>query len=292
MSDLGSLVSSVAAVEAGPGRLVCPSFLVPAADGSAEAGGSESDLVETERAVWEPLSPDQFEPVQVDEELPVTERIVNALGQIWDQIELADAVSLVLLGAQYQATMGEVVINGVKRAEYLEALGMAYSEYVRDSLWGYVELFKIAGKAIARGYACQMAVFDFGTDLLLGAVTGTIDFDAILVELQAQCPELIEIVSALAQLHGWFVVLRDNPLDVLLAVAELLGELIVAVLEVIRDKDIIASLREFATDHVAIGEIHGLLLGVVIADIVIDELLTLGAGKAAKGIRWLVRAAP
>lgn len=292
MSDLGTVVSSVAAGETGPGRVLFPSFVIAIEEGGAERGQSAGPLIEAERALWEPLSPDQFPPIVLDEDLPVSERIVHALGQLWDQIEIADAVALVLLGTEYQQTMASLLVDKSRRAAYLESLGMAYSEYVIDSLYGYVELLKMAGKAIARAFKCQVMAFDFSTDVLLGATAGTIDFDGLLAELQGECPEVVTLVSAMSELHAWFVTLRDHPVDVALAVAELLGEVAVAVLEVIRDKEIITTLKAFASDHEAIGHIHGLLLGFVVADIVIDELLTLGAGKVVKGVRWIVRETP
>ena len=286
VSDLGSVVSSVAATEIGPGPLVFASFIVD----EAPMSRAVPSLTRTERAMCEALSPSQFTPIEVDDTKPVSERIADAFGQLWDQIEVADALALVMLDLKYQQTMASVLVDDVKRESYLTSMGTAYSDYVKDYFEGYVELFKLAGKAIARNWECQLALFEVSTEALLAAVAGTVDFAALLLEVQQKCPELMTVATAMAELHAWFVVLRDNPGEVLLAVAEMLGEIIVAVLEVIRDKDIIGMLNSVAEDVEAIGQVHGMLVGFIVADIVIDELLTLGMGKVAKGVRWVVRA--
>lgn len=280
MAGLGDRVDAVARLEAGPGRVV----ILPAASGTLAGSG----LLSLDRAVCEPLTPPDALSIDPDPDLPIWERLVKVYTRLWDEVDARSALDLVAAGLTYHATMASVVTDEVKREQYLSAVGQAYSDYVRDYALDYVTLLKSVWDYVVKSTGCGGAALDFSAESVLGMVDGVeLDFDAMKTGLTAECAVLLEMIDAFGLLYAWDQTLRDHTLEVVGAALELMGELWVVAVEKLVDTEIVGHLKEHAGDHVAIGEIQGSLLGVIMAEFVIDELLTLGAGKATRFIRFV-----
>ena len=120
-----------------------------------------------------------------------------------------------------------------------------------------------------------------------------LDFDAMKTSLTAECaPLLVPVLDAFAAIHAWDKTLRNDTRHVVGAALEIFGELWVAAVEKMADAEMLALLDKYKSNHVAIGQLHGTLIGVVIAEVFIDELLTLGLGKAARFTRYIRKATP
>ena len=282
--DLGQVVEDVATMSAGPGRIVVP----PPVFGTSNGG-----VYDVHRAVCEPLRPDRQ--MSVDDTLPVGERIAKAFVDLFDQLSADDLVAAALLPVEYRMTMLSLLnpANADKLAEYLEAAGLAYSDYVYGYFRGYYDLLMVAARAEAKLVTCGLAAVAFGGLQLMKAIEGEdIDFETWLGLTAGACPEIYTVLTAAAKVEAFYTTLRDNPLEVLLAAVEVLAEVTAAALELLRDSDVLGKLKAFANDHKAIGTLHGTLLGFVIADIVIDSLVSRGAGKLLKVTRYIVKPAP
>ena len=270
---------------AGPGRIVSAPALLATLQGAGPSSVS--------RAVCEPLDPDDLPPIEDDPEEPLLDRAVNVMTRVWEQaIETApsDALRLAALNLNYHATMGSLLTDWNRAERYLTAAGMSYSNYVRDYFKGYLDLLLGAFHAAKAVGECDLALAEVTVAVILGE--DDVDFDALLVQVADECGFLLPILQAADAVRRFYLKLDDDPLLVLGAGLEVAAETAVLLVEKFADADLIGLLEKYVEDEVAIGELHGTLIGIVIAEIVIDELLTLGAGKAIRGMRTLRRVTP
>lgn len=285
MADSADVVASVAWLEAGAGRVVVP----PQASGTLQGAG----LLSMDKALCEPIDPDDLQSLEDDPAAPLIERYVDAYLKLWDRAgvhSLVETAELALLTVQYAATMASLLTDGVKRDNYLAAVGTSYSNYVRDYFKGYLDLLTGAFAAVKAVGGCQLALAEFNAAVIFG--DEDIDFDSLITELIGDCAFLMPVVQAFASWHAFHQKLLNDPLLVLGAVLEVIAEAEVLMVEKLADADVVGFIAKYVDDEVAIGEIHGTLIGIVIAEIVIDELLTLCAGKVVRGVRTFRRLVP
>ncbi|MEV6596580.1 hypothetical protein AB0M36_06875 [Actinoplanes sp. NPDC051346] len=278
MGELDERLRSVARLDAGPGRVV----IQPPASGTFDGGG----LLSTERAVCEPIDPADLQSIDDDPLQPLGVRLIDAGLKLWVYTEARLAMDLVELSITYTTTMNSLLTDPVKLEAYVLAAGLAYSEYVRDYFAGYVDMLVAMWDFLIRSGECTIAIAGLTAEAVLG-LTDSPDWDAAVTSMTGACAPFIDVVLALAQVNAFFEALRDHPLDMVGAALEVVAEFAVAAVEKMTDGEIITELASFASNHISIGEFHGTLLGIIMAEVIIDELLTAGAGKVLRGVRWV-----
>jgi hypothetical protein len=285
VGELGDSVARVASMEIGPGRLISmPVELTPPL---------VSTPASVSRAVCQPIDPESVPPVPVDPEKPLGQRAVAVMQRIWDDVlerGPGDVVRVLALNVKYQATLLEIATDLDEAGKYATAAGLAYSDYVREYFEGYLDLVVGAFHAVKELGECNMALAGVTASTILAR--GDVDLDELATQLTAECGFLLPVIRAAALMQNFYATLARDPLLMLGAALEVVAETAVLLVEKFADSDLIGLLEKYVDDVEAIGQVHGTIIGIVIAEIVIDELLTLGAGKVVRGMRTVRRLTP
>jgi hypothetical protein len=250
-------------------------------------------VYDAEKNQIRPLGPEDLQPIDLAPAKPVSERIGIVADQIWKQLDALDALkAMVSINDASRATMLAVLTNHQGAGDrFFSRAAEAYANYIRDGAKGTLDMLlgaiKIAFEMAGWGNLAQRLTLD----MVIAAVhpSQDVDFAALLAKAQHEKPELAGIIAALAEVVDLFRAVRQDPGAAFDAALDLLGEVMVLLLEFLRDAKIRDHLVASASDPEAIGQILGMAIGFVIWDIVIDELTTLGLGKATRAVRVLVQ---
>ncbi|MGW7513088.1 hypothetical protein ACWGJ0_35965 [Streptomyces massasporeus] len=278
MSDLPDQLMSIVHMDAGPGRIV----ITPPASGTFSGSG----LLSTERAMCEPIDPSELQSIDDDPNEPLAIRILRTMTQLQEYAQQRMARDMATLLGQIAVTNELLLNEEQRRDEYVTAVGLGYSNYVRDYASGYIELLIGMWKFLKASSECVVEVKGLTVEALLGQTEGP-KFDAAVTQMTGACGPLKDVLVALAEVHAFFETLRDHPLDVVAAALELVAEFSVAAVEKLVDGEITEILAKYVSDHKAIGEFHGILFGIVVAEMIIDELISMGASKVIRAVRWV-----
>jgi hypothetical protein len=284
MGDVDRVASETAFFDPAGTRLFIPA---PALQPPEQAG-----VYDFEAGVCRPILPEEVPELDTKPELPVDVRLYMILGQIWEQIDLLDVLKTTnSLDLQFKATMVKLATNENARGEFANATLDAYSKYVRESAWSTVEMVVNAWKLLVELERIDVVFMTISVEAVIAAVDPAhdVDFNALLAQATVEIPELAPIIAGFARLNEIFRVLRDKPLVVLGAAIDLVTEVQVAILEAIRDTKVRDFLNRAVTDHIGMGTFLGTVLGFILWDVIVDELITLGFGKATRGVRWILR---
>jgi hypothetical protein len=223
---------------------------------------------------------------------PLELRFVNVLEDLWKQLDVLDFLkTMASVDAALKATMWEVGTEPEKREQFLTAAGWAYTKYIQDGAKGTIDMLvgslKLAFELADWGQFAQR----LSVEAVIAAVASGEDFDfaALLTRAAAERPALVPMLTSLAEVAKLFRFVRDNPRTALNVALEIMADAHITLLELLRDAKVREVLIKSATDHKLLGSVSGTVIGFVIWDIVIDELLTLGLGKAVRAARYVVR---
>ena len=150
MAGFADDVSAIARFDAGPGRVVVP-------DEEHDEVTQADDLASLERKSVEPLDPGGVGTVDPGDELPIHERLIAAYGRLWEEVTVVSVLDLVAIEAVYLATMAKVVVDETTQEEYLTAVGLSYSNYVREYAFDYVTLFVSLWEFVLNETQCRTA---------------------------------------------------------------------------------------------------------------------------------------
>lgn len=239
-----------------------------------------------------PIRVEDLLPFDDHANLPVEERFVKVVEQLWEQTDFVDVLkAFASLDESYRDTMVAIAMDPVARDAFVTHAMDGYARYIADSAKGTLDFVVAAFKLLAEISGWQRTFEELTVEALIAAVDPSrdVDFNTLMAEAHERHPELLMFVVALAQIADLFKVVRANKKLVFNAALDLYLEILVALLEVIRDGKIRELLDKFVKDPAALGTFVGRVTGFVVWDICVDEVTTLGFGKAAKGVRWLAR---
>jgi hypothetical protein len=269
----------------GPTIGICPAPGRPEAD-------EELYIVDFEQRMIRPLRKEDLQPLPVPAGQPLELRFVNVLEDLWKQVDVLDFLrTMQSVDQALKSTMLKVAVDSNAREEFLSAAGYAYSNYIQEGAKGTVEMIVGALKL-----AFELADWSqFAQRLTVEAIIAAtldpsqdVDFHALAKRALTERPELAPVLASLAEFAKVFRVLMGDPKVALNFALEVMAEAQVTLLELLRDAKIRDLLIRSALDHKLIGAIAGTIIGFVIWDIVIDELITLGLGKATRFVRHVV----
>jgi hypothetical protein len=270
----------------GPTIGICP------APGRPEAE-DELYIVDFEQRMIRPLKKEDLQPLPVPAGQSLELRFVNVLEDLWKQVDVLDFLrTMQSVDQALKSTMLAVALDSPSgtREQFLSAAGYAYSNYIQEGAKGTVEMIVGALKL-----AFELADWSqFAQRLTVEAIIAAldpsedVDFHALAKRAAIERPELVPVLASLAEVAKVFRFLRDNPEVALNLALEVMAEAQITLLELLRDAKIRDLLIRSALDHKLIGAIAGTIIGFVIWDIVIDELITLGLGKATRFVRHVV----
>jgi hypothetical protein len=269
----------------GPGRaIVTPASGDPVAVAEGAIEELETSLMrilETGDAVWPAGASASASTKSMSEE------VADFFQTIWEDAKETWPGAIADGAALYLKAHLELLTDSEKLGRYYEAVGKTYSDYVFDYFKGYAELLMMALHAVGEMADCGVAI-DLQLIDVLGQGTTDIDFDAILAQLTGDCATLFDLIAAAGQIYAWIKTMDEHPELVLEAVLALLKTAYRVVSETLQVSVFRQWFEKHVKDPVALGQAEGMILGMLICDVIIDELLFMSAGKLVKGARWLV----
>lgn len=269
------------------------SFDDPALYGICPANRAPEDeqLFVLDDRTFRPLSKAQLAPLQIHTEKPLDLRFVNVLEDLWKQLDALDALKTALsVDLAMKDTMIRIVRDPVLLQEFLTTAAEAYVDYMAEGAKGTLTMFLLPFKVLFELAGWQDLAQRLTVEAIVAAADPSkkIDFAELVAKASAEKPELVPLVSALAQMAEMFQIIRSQKYVAFAIALELMAEALVTLMELLNEAKIRELLIKSANDHQLIAKYSGTIIGFVVWDIVIDELMTLGLGKATRFVRHVV----